>query len=323
MFLCTKTQNGRQVDITNGEELTRQIRDIARARKVDYVFHCAVYYDYYLIDSPVYDRVNVCGTENLLKSMVILKPRRFVLASSLAVTDFLNKDRAINESSPTDADDMNPYVRTKKICKQLVRDAASQYPCTIVRMPATFTDWCEHPPLYSLLKNWFEEGWYSNLIVGRGITAIPYIHADDLNRFLQKMFEADNRLNAFEIFLATPNQSISHRQLFHEVKKLCGRDNAKPVHCSIWLAWLSLSLKNAIGRITGDRPFEQPWMLRYVDRRMQTDASRTKALIRWKTRPCHDLTNRLFQLSRNMHKHPDILEQKNGTLLKKTHLKQK
>lgn len=306
-----------QVDITDNKILKKTIHAISQECTVDFIFHFAVYYDYFLQDSPIYDQVNVTGTRNILECIPLLKPKRFIFSSSLAVTGFHRHETIIKENSTANADNRNPYIRTKIIAENLVRESATDFPCAIIRMPAIFTDWCEHPPLYALLHNWQGKGLLSNVIVGRGETAIPYIHAADLNRFFQKMMDVHDKLTDFEILLATPNMSVSHLQLFKAVKKENEQADAKPFHCPVWLAWLALTIKNLLGRAAGHRPFEQPWMLKYIDRKMKTDASKTKSMINWKTRPCHHLPSRLFKLVHNMKNNPEEWRKRNSALLKR------
>ena len=158
-----------QVDIADEERL----RDIApRVREhggVDYVVNLAGYYDFTNEVHYEYVRTNVRGTKNMLELARELKARRFVFASSQAACPF---GEVVTEETPPTAE--MPYAQSKRAGEELVREYAQWFPCAIVRIAAVFSDWCEYPPLYTLLNNWCSGKFLeSRLSGGRGQTAVP------------------------------------------------------------------------------------------------------------------------------------------------------
>ncbi len=304
-------------DISKETDVARIFDDIVKDREIDFILHFAVYYDFYLQDNPIYQRVNVDGTRNLLQQAEKLKLKRFIFSSSLAVSNFLNQDRVIDEQTPADADDVNPYVRTKKEAEKLVCQSADKMPCTIIRMPAIFTDWCEQPPLYALLNIWLQNSWKSNLIVGRGTTAIPFIHIADLIRFLEAVMKKSSSLHQFSTLIASPNGTVSHNDLHAACKQYTRATKTKPLYCPKWLAWLALLWSNILGNLTGKHPFEQLWMLHYIDRHMTIDSSKSQQILDWKPRPCHHIRKRIFFMAKNRHMAPGAWLQKNETWTKR------
>ena len=66
---------------------------------------------------------------------------------------------------------------------------ADALPGIVLRVAGAFSDWCELPPLYSLIKRWSGRGPSSRLVPGRGSSGFPYIHRDDVVRSVIRCVE--------------------------------------------------------------------------------------------------------------------------------------
>ena len=138
-----------QVDIADWSNLKDLIQRVEDHGGIEYIVHLAGYYDFTNSEHPNYIRTNVEGTKNMLELAKHLKVKRFIFASSQAACSF---DTTVSEESLPDAD--LPYARSKRAGEELVREYSRLFPCAIIRMAAVFSDWCEYPPLYTLLNNW-------------------------------------------------------------------------------------------------------------------------------------------------------------------------
>ncbi len=299
-----------RVDIGEEEEVSRAMQKIAkRQRSIDFVFHFACYYDFTYKNVPEYERTNVVGTKNLLKCLEPLSPQRFIFSSSLAVTDFSDPNRIIDEKSPADAD--YPYANSKRKAEELVRQYADRFPCTILRLAAIYSDWCEYGPLYVILNSWLQIGWKSKIIVGRGKTALPYLHVADLNSCLFKIVAKHSQLENCNTLVASPNGCISHNRLFDHAQRYCYGTTIYPRYVPVVLASIGVILTNIFGKIFHASPFEKLWMMRYIDQRMDVDASKTFEQLDWQPKARYDLKRRLLFLVENMKTNPLLWKQKN------------
>jgi len=61
---------------------------------------------------------------------------------------------------------------------------------------------------------------------------------------------------------------------------------------------------DALGRITGQRPFERPWMAHYIDQEMRVDSAMTRRLLNWNPRPRLGLLRRVPFLVENLKTDP-------------------
>jgi hypothetical protein len=62
--------------------------------------------------------------------------------------------------------------------------------------------------------------------------------------------------------------------------------------------------RDLLGRILGERPFERPWMAKYIDLRMTVNASRTRQRLQWAPRPRLGILRRLQFLLENRKTRP-------------------
>ena len=291
-----------EADIAERAQLEAVFRTIGESGGADYVIHLAAYYDFTGVDHPEYMRTNVTGLRNVLDLSAGLAIRRFIFASSLAACGFPPDGRALTESSLPDGDHI--YARTKRMGEELVNEYQEAFPTVTVRLAALFSDWCEYPPLFVLLNSWFSKLWNADIIAGRGLTAIPYLHVNDVVTFLRRVMDSGPALTPGEVVIASGDGAVSHRELFgtatlaYDGKRRTPRYVAKPVcRAGIWGL-------DALGRITGQRPFERPWMADYIDREMRVDSSVTRRLLNWSPRPRLGLLRRVPFLVENLKTDP-------------------
>jgi nucleoside-diphosphate-sugar epimerase len=161
-----------QVDIGNAAALERVTANIKAGG--------GAYYDFENVETPEYARTNVSGTRNVLEQARALEVKHFLFASSVAACRFPEPGSVITEDTPPDAG--FPYARSKKAGEAMVRDYCGLFTCSIVRLAAVFSDWCEYAPLYVFLSTWLSRKWNARILGGKGLSAVPYIHTRDLNR---------------------------------------------------------------------------------------------------------------------------------------------
>lgn len=131
-----------QADITKWDNLLRIRNYINKHGGVDYILHLAGYYDFTLKKNPVYEQVNVIATRYLLELSNMLHVKRFIFASSIAACKFPHPGEVLTEESPADAD--FPYACSKRRAEFLVKEYSESFPCSIVRLAAVYSDWCEY-----------------------------------------------------------------------------------------------------------------------------------------------------------------------------------
>jgi len=185
-------------------------------------------------------------------------------------------------------------------------------------LAAIFSDWCEYPPLYTLLNTWLSGSIIkSRIIAGRGDSAVPYIHVHDAVQFFLRVIGRNDKLPKLRIFNASPDGATSHLELFNISTQYYFGKNIKPICVSRQLLGPMILLQQLLSRLQGKRPFEQLWMLSYVDKQLAVDSSRTRKELSWQPTPRKSISRRLLFLIENMKKHPEIWLSWNEAMLRK------
>ena len=304
-----------QVDIGDSEALQTVTEGIERQGGARYLIHLAAHYDFENVERPEYEHTNVKGTRNVLAQASRLGVEHFIFASSVAACQFPTRGTAIDETTPPDAE--FPYARSKKIGEQMVREHAERFRCSIVRLAAVFSDWCEYAPLYMFLGTWLSRRWNARILGGRGESAVPYIHTRDVNRLFEALMARGDDLARFGIYIASPDGATTHRDLFELATRFHFGAAVEPIYMPKRLAWMGVWGRDLIGRLVGHRPFERPWMIEYLDRSLTIDASRTRSALGWEPTPRYHVLRRILFLIEKMTSHPHEWTLRNERAMKR------
>ncbi len=305
-----------QVDITHREHLLNVFNHIKELGGADYVLHLAGYYDFTYKENPAYEKINVTGTRNVLDMSKLLGIKRFIFSSSMAACNFPPPGKSLTEESPVDAD--FPYARCKKKEETIIREYSKVFPCSIVRLAAVYSDWCEYPMLYMLLKFWLsEKKLISNIVCGRGEAALTYIHIKDLIKLFLRIIEISDTLPHLATYIASPQESVSHNELFKTATRYYYWHEIKPLRVPKFLVFSGLVVISLFGRLSGKRTLEQPWMAKYIDKKLCVDASATYNALGWKPTHRYHILRRLLFLTEKMTGHPNNWTFRNEVIIKK------
>lgn len=307
-----------QVDIGRAAAVRALAEKVEReVERVDFILHLAGFYDFTNEESPEYEHTNVEGTRLVLELAKRLEVGRLVFASSITVTDFTRSDAPLTERSPADA--TFPYAVSKRRGEELLRDYSTDVPCTVIRLAAVFSDWCEYGPLYVMLSGWFLGGPASAILGGRGESAIPYIHVTDVVRYFMRVFDVSASLRRYDILLASPHlESASHRDLFDLSTRLYFGRRKRPILVPKLIAAIGIAVRQILGRLVGRVPFERTWMIKYIDRVMETDTTHTRDTIPVRPRPRLSILRRLVFMVENLKSYPVEWHGKNAVALQRS-----
>jgi len=304
-----------QWDIGNSNHLDTVLQKIIRLGGADFLIHLAAFYDFNYTDDIAYTRTNIEGTRNVIELARKLKVKRFIFASSLAACRFPPPGGSIREETPVDAD--YAYARTKHAGEEMVRIFSQDVACTVIRFAAVFSDWCEYPPLYKFLETWLSRKYDSRILGGKGESAVPYIHIQDLMHLFQTILQQSHLLPAFDIYAASPDGSTSHRELFELSTYNYFGEEINPIHLPRWIAYPGIILREIMGRLhLTPPPFEKLWMLKYVDLKLDTDASYTRKTLKWEPSARYHIRRRLLFLLAKMKSNPYEWKARNEEALK-------
>jgi nucleoside-diphosphate-sugar epimerase len=307
-----------QVDIGEKESLAAALSHIKVTGGADYLIHLAAHYDFTGEKHPEYWRTNVEGTRNLLEECGDLGLKRFIFASSVAACQFPEIGKALTEDSPPDGEHI--YAITKRLGEEMLAEH-NGIPTCITRFAALFSDWCEYPPLYFFLDTWLSPVWNNRILGGRGITAIPYLHVREMGPFFRQLIRRNGDIKQREVLIASPSETLSHLDLFNLANIDYHGHRKRPIFMPKLLARIGVEARDLLGRMLGNRPFERPWMIRYVDTDLAVNANRTYQRLGWRPRKRLLLQRRMPFIVENLKTNPNEWHRLNRAALKEVRLR--
>lgn len=307
-----------QADIGDRAAIEPVFEGIRADGGAEILIHLAAHYDFTGEEHSEYERTNVQGLRNVLELSVGLGLKRFIFSSSTAACRFPALGGTLTEASAPDGDHV--YARTKARGERMLAEYREHFPSTIVRFAALFSNWCEYPPLFMFLETWLSGAWNARVLGGRGQSAIPYLHVNDLVLFFLALLDRLSDLPPGQVLQASPDGAVSHQQLFDEATLVHFGNKKTAIHMPRPLCGPGMWSLDLLGRLIGKRPFERPWMARYIDSAMSIDASRTRALLGWESRSRLTVLRRLPFLLENRRTDPIEWNRANRAAMKEVHL---
>ena len=300
-----------QCDIANWDTLSDVLKYIKENGRVEFIIHLAAYYDFTYKENPEYRKTNIEGTLNVLKFAKELTIRRFLFSSSLAACNFPEQGEKITEKTPPLAE--YSYARSKKVGEEYVEEYSKYFPCSIIRFAAVYSDWCEYAPLYKFLSTWLSKKIDSRFLAGRGESAIPYIHVQDLAGLFIKIIKNTDTVKHFDIYAGSPDGAVSHRELFDISTRYFYGKTLKPIFLPRLMAYPGLVLKHLFKyvHLVCEEPFEKLWMIKYIDKKLDIDAAYTRSALGWEPAARYCIKRRLLFLLEKMKSHPEEWKLKN------------
>jgi nucleoside-diphosphate-sugar epimerase len=290
-----------QADVVEISDLERVEEHIRSAGGIDLAIHLAAYYDFTGRAAPDYQLTNVEGTRNVLDLLDRLAPRHLLFASSVAACGFTRPGFPVTELSLTDG--TTHYAISKRRGEKLVLEHQGPYTISVVRFAALFSDWCQYEPLYHFLSTWLSSSWRRRILSGGGQAAIPFLHIFDAVTFVLRLLDRYETLDPREVLIAAPNSATSHAEL-HSVATAChfGR-RLKAIHVPRLACRMGILALDAVGALSGHRPFERNWMIQCIDQRIEVDSSRSQRRLDWRPRDRLSILRRLPFLVHNRRAH--------------------
>ncbi len=308
-----------QVDIGDKEPLDAVFQEIIDTGGAEVVLHLAAHYDFTGDEHPEYWRTNIEGLRNVLECVKVLHVRRFVFASSVAACNFPPAGTALTESSAPDGEHI--YAKTKRIGEAMLAEYEASVPSCIIRFGAMFSDWCEYPPQFVFMNTWLSKAWNARILAGKGMSAIPYLHVRDAVTFIAKLLQRYQILGPGEVLIASCSGSVTHAQLFEAATHAYFGRKRRPFFMPKPLCRVGLYGMDWAGRALGQRPFERPWMGKYIDLQLTVQAEHTYERLGWQPNPRLEILRRMPFLVENLKADPLEWNRKNRAAMKEPRLR--
>lgn len=273
----------------------------SQGKPIDYVIHFAAYTDYGEKWHDEYSNTNVLGTRNIIDIACEAGVKRLLFAGSIAALQPLHPGEALTEKSSVYGD--IAYSRSKAMGEQLLFNNSDRMRIVILRLGGVFTDWCELPPLFSVMNLWSKPV-VGRMLPGQGNSGFPYIHRKDVVKIVRRIIDLDDRLERFEILFASQSGCTLHKDLFPAIRRECGPGfSTTPVNIPPFFAKIILHAKYIINTLLKKRTYERAWMIKYIDHPLRVDTTYSRNKLMLSPRKDIDILTYLPILMRNFRHH--------------------
>ncbi len=289
-------------DITDRDCLDCILKQYAtKDRAVDYIIHFAAYTDFEERWQDEYSDTNVIGTRNIIEAAYDAGVSRILFAGSIAALEPMPHRKILTEQSQVYA--KIAYSRSKALGEKLMIEHSERVPAVILRLGGVFTDWCELPPLFSVMNLW-QKPLIGSMVPGQGLSGFPYIHRKDVVRIVRRVVDLNHCLNRCEVLFASQSRCTCQKDLFPIIRSVRTKTLfAAPLKIPPLLSSIVLHAKFMFNTIQKKKTYERAWMMRYVDRPLMVDTSYTENKLDFQPDPELDILKRLPILLYNFNAH--------------------
>ena len=228
----------------------------------DMVFHLAAYAKPWSKDKSLSYRVNVIGTENLLKASLKGGVKRFVFTSSAAVTGPSPGENPIDEDFTRTVPFFNEYEETKAAAEKLVLDYCRDGMETVIVNPSRVYGpgpVNESNSMTKMIKLYSQGRW--RIMPGDGLCVGSYVLVDDVVRghLLAALRGRPGQRYALG------GENLTFRQFFEILAEVTGK-RRRLVHLPIWLMIAMARVMEWQVSMTGIPPLiTAPWVKKYLN----------------------------------------------------------
>ncbi|WP_150301425.1 NAD-dependent epimerase/dehydratase family protein [Pseudomonas profundi] len=306
-----------EFDLTSIDSVKQALRNMAAEQGSDIaaVVHLAAYFDFTGDDSPLYRKVNVEGTRNLLAALRDYRVERFVYSSTMLVYAPGAPGEKISEQSPD-----GPgwaYPQSKAETEAVIREQAGDMPYTLLRLAGLYNETNCVPTLAHQIARIYEETFQSHLYSGDPQAGQAFVHQEDMIDAFRRTIDRRNELPPENVILIGEERSDSYETLQSRLGEL--------IHGAE--KWQTLTLPKPVAKIgawaqeqaeplvpddfdKGEKPFIRPFMIDMSSDHYQLDTRLARQLLGWE--PRHNLYDGLEDLVGGLRKDPLGWYQSNG-----------
>ena len=305
-----------EVDITSAQSVRAALERIGEkhGRRIAAVVHLIAFFDFTGEPNPLYDKVNVEGTRNLLKALEGFEVERFIYASTMLVHAPGEPGERIDEGTPLDP--QWAYPVSKRAAEDVIRSDASM-PYAILRLAGVYDQETMVPTLAHQIARIYERKLESHLYAGPLEAGQSMLHREDMIEAVKRTVERRNTLPDDAEMLVGEPEAVGYADLQDRIGELLhGAKEWKTLHIPAPLAKAGAFIEEKAEPIVpdaidhGEKPFVRPFMIDMADNHYALDVTRAGELLGW--RPRHRLEDELPAIIANLKRDPKAWYEANG-----------
>ncbi len=306
-----------EFDLTSPDSVTEVMAQIAaeHGERFAAVVHLAAYFDFTGEQSPLYQKVNIDGTLNLLKALKPYQVERLIYSSTMLVYQPGSPGEKISEAS---ADDPRwAYPESKARAEAVIREHAGDMPFTLLRLAGMYNEMNCVPTLAHQIARIFEETLKSHLYSGDTDAGQAFVHQQDMIDAFRRTIDRRQELPHDNVILVGEDRTDSYESLQNRIGELIHGDEK----------WQTLTVPSPIAKVGawaeehseplipddfdhGEKPFIRPFMIDMASDHYELDISQARQQLGWE--PRYRLYDVLADMVQNLKRDPLAWYQANG-----------
>lgn len=296
-------------DLGDHNDVDGMVKRLEQCAPVTAVVHLAAYYDFANRPDPRYQRLE-SGLTRLMSRLdeSISEETPVIYASSMAALESTDPGRPLGPNAPKHSGWQ--YPRHKVACEKILDETPTNRAVIQLVLAGVYSDCAELVPLYQQLRRVAAGSIESMLYPGMTNRGLTYVHRDDAIEAFALAVECFRGVHDERVRLMIGEPEPVTYETIHQLASEIIRGRRLPLfRIPGWLAWLGGGVLSALGRVTGQRRFVQPWMVRYAGEHFELDVSMAQTRLGWSAR--HRLSERLTRIVEFSKYHPALFEELN------------
>jgi len=285
-------------DLTDPDSVRHALDEVADKHGDHFaaVIHLAAYFDFTGEESPLYDKVNVEGTRNLLRALSAYRVDRLIYSGTMLVHRPGAPGLPITEE--TEIDPQWAYPESKAQTEQVIREENHGIPYVLLHLAGLYDETTAVPTLAEQIRRIYERDPKAHAYSGDLATGQSFLHREDMLDAFARAVDRRAELPEACTILIGEREAIGYGELQEILARLIHDEDdwttlslPKPIAAAG--AWLEERAEQVIPDDIdhGEPPFIKPFMIRMADDHYELDISRAEHLLGW--RPRHSLRRTL------------------------------
>jgi nucleoside-diphosphate-sugar epimerase/uncharacterized membrane protein len=305
-----------QIDLTSADSVQQALRGVANqyGKDIAAVIHLAAYFDFTGEHSPLYDKVNVGGTQNLLHALNDFRVERFIYSGTMLVHRPGKPGEKITEDTPIEPG--WAYPKSKAQTEEVIK-ANAQMPWTLLHLAGLYDEETAVPTLSHQIARIYEQDFKSHLYAGDLNAGQAFIHREDLMDLFVRVVDRRRDLPQQHTLLAGEEHVIGYEALQNRIGTLIhGEQKWETVRLPGGVAkagaWIETKAEPIVPDSfdKGEEPFIKPFMIDLASAHYDLDCSRARELLGWKAQ--HNIFETLRHLVNSLKRDPLAWYKTNG-----------
>ncbi|MGR3322395.1 MAG: vitamin K epoxide reductase family protein [Pseudooceanicola sp.] len=288
-------------DITDAGSVRDALEEI-RGKHGDHiaaVIHLAAYFDFTGEGNPLYQKVNVDGTRNLLQALQQFRVDRFIYSGTMLVHRPGAPGIPITEDTPVDP--RWAYPASKARAEEVIRNDHGGIPYALLHLAGLYDSGTAVPTLAEQIRRIYERDPKAHAYSGDLSTGQSFLHRDDMLDAFARTVDRRAALPEETVILIGEREAMGYEALQRRIASLIhGTEDwqtvsvPKPIAAAG--AWAQQKAEPVVPDDfdQGEEPFIKPFMVRMADDHYELDISRAEKLLGWT--PRHSLREELPEM---------------------------